>query len=100
MASEKGVGQGEGTIKDEGDETSRIRRRLCTGRGRLERREEKRMLSRVNLLFTGVAKHKFPSRRSLPVNVSVPPLNVSALDTTYLPEPHSLADEYTVLLFF
>lgn len=57
------------------------------------------MSSRVNLAYTGVAKHKFPFD-DLRLSRFLPPLNVSALDTTYLPGPHSLADQHPALLLF
>lgn len=61
--------------------------------------QKKGMLSRVNLAYTGVAKHKFPFG-DLRLSRLLPPLNVSALDTTYLLGPYSLADEHAALLLF
>jgi len=60
---EKGKGE---TIKDEGDETRRNMTQVMYRKtGSLDRRErrvkgKKGMPPRVNLAYTGVAKHKFP----------------------------------------
>lgn len=90
---EKGKGE---TIKDEGDETRRNMTQVMYRKtGSLDRRErrdkgKKGMPPRVNLAYTGVAKHKFPfGDLCLSGQLLLPSLNASVLDTTYLPGPHS-----------